>query len=667
MANNAIPTSGLDVSTPQAATAVKADAKLGYRPEIDGLRAFAVIPVILFHLHAKGFGGGSLGVDVFFVISGFLITSIVKREADSGAFSFSKFWARRIRRIVPAMLAVTITSLLFTAFFVYRPDQTAIYRQSAWALLSGANIYFWKFVGDYWGMAAGQSPFLHMWSLAVEEQFYLFVPPAIWAVYKLSPRHLLAVVMTVLAASLAAFLYAVPKNPEAAFYLLPTRAWELAAGCALAVIGVGTKGQWQAALGLIGLALIILSYFMLPTLTTPKFGINQFSLGAMQAVLGATMVIAFARSGPAFAMLANPVAVFIGKISYSLYLWHWPVIVFPLYMDKQLPVWQSVILMVVLAVLSYYFVETPTRHAKKIVPYTLAAVLATAGIAIALAITPRHYDTSAFEKPQLYIRAYDSNPTAPPIDHTWDTMNLLPAQVGKKSFVEGGVRTGQGTPQVVVFGDSHATFWAPVVRVATDKLDVPASFWVMSGVNPFFTVPPTKQKTPWYISSNDVFQYDEARIKLLKEWKPKVVVVAARWSVKWPKELQQFIDYVSKNADHVLLIEQPPELPIGNRNVLDYLCYKGFTPHGSETRYYDTANADKVKRGSDMLKMLAATHPNITVISTFDLYAHDGAGGTQTRVLDGKQVVYMDDDHLTFYGASLAESRIEQAIADALK
>ncbi|MDB5328034.1 MAG: hypothetical protein JWM57_3603 [Phycisphaerales bacterium] len=663
MANTAIPTSGLDVSTPHAATAVKADAKLGYRPEIDGLRAFAVIPVILFHLHAKGFGGGSLGVDVYFVISGFQITSIVKQEADAGSFSFSKFWARRIRRIMPAMLAVTIASLLFTAFFVYRPDQAGIYRQSAWALLSGANIYFWKFVGDYWGMAAGQSPFLHMWSLAVEEQFYLFVPPAIWVVYKLSPKHLLGVVMTVLVASLAAFLCAVPKNPEAAFYLLPTRAWELAAGCALAVIGVRAKGRWQAALGLIGLALIILSYFMLPTLKTPKFGINQFSLGAMQAVLGATMVIAFARSGPAFAMLANPVAVFIGKISYSLYLWHWPVIVFPLYMNKDLPAWQAVILMTVLAVLSYYLVETPTRHAKKIVPYMIVGLLATAGIAIALAVSPRHYDTSAFEKPQLYIRAYDSNPTAPPIDHTWDTMNLLPAQVSKTAFVDGGLRTGEGDPKVVVLGDSHATFWAPVVRVATDKLNLPASFWVMSGVNPFFTVPPTKQKTPPYISPENVLKYDKARIKLLAQWHPKVVVVASRWSVKWPKELQQFIDYVSANAEHVLLIEQPPELPIGNRNVLDYLCYKGFTPHGDETQYYDVANADKVKRGGDMLKTLAATHPNVTIVPTFDLYDH----GTQTRVLDGKQVVYMDDDHLTFYGASLAEGRIEQAIADAMK
>ena len=656
MANTAIPTSGLDVSTPHAATAVKVDAKLGYRPEIDGLRAFAVIPVILFHLGLSAFRGGNLGVDVFFVISGFLITSIVKREADTGAFSFRKFWARRIRRIMPAMLAVTIASLLFTAFFVYRPDQTAIYRQSAWALLSGANFYFWKYVGDYWGVAASQSPFLHMWSLAVEEQFYLFVPPAIWLVYKFSPKHLLAVVMTVLAASLAVFLWQMNRNPVGTFYLLPTRAWELAAGCALAVAGVKSKGAWQAALGAVGLALVVASYFIVSA--------EKASAAMILPVVGTVLIIAFARSGPAFAMLANPVTVYIGKLSYSLYLWHWPVIVFPLYMDKHLPIWQSLVLMSVLSVLSYYLVETPTRHAKKIVPYMIAGVLATAGIAIALAISPRHYDTRAFDKPQLYIRAYDSNPTAPPIDHTWDTMNLLPAQAGKKAFVEGGVRSGQGYPKVVLFGDSHATFWAPVVRDCTDKLGIPASFWVMSGVDPFFTLPPTAPKNiPWFISKENLLAYDQARIDLLAKWKPKVVVIASRWSVKSADKVRPFIDYVSANAGHVLLIEQPPELPIGNRNVLDYLCYKGFTPHGSETQYYDTANADGVKRGSDMLKMLAATHPNVSVIPTFDLYDH----GTQTRVLDGKQVVYMDDDHLTFYGASLAEGRIEQAIAEALK
>lgn len=342
------PNAGQANPTPEPAGAKQSENKLHYRPEIDGLRTFAVIPVVLFHLGYKAFAGGNLGVDVFFVISGFLITSIVKREADAGKFSFAKFWARRVRRIMPAMLAVTLAALAFTVLFVYLPDQTTIFHQATWSLLSGANIYFWKFIGDYWGSAAGQSPFLHMWSLAVEEQFYLFMPPAVWLVYKLSPKHLLAVVMTVLVASLAAFLYAVPKNPEAAFYLLPTRAWELAAGCGLAVVNIRFKGAWTGLLGLLGLALIICSYVMFPELKAPKFGLTQFSLGAMQAVLGATLVIAFARSGPAYPILANPVSVFIGKISYSLYLWHWPVIVFPAFMDKHPPIWLLVVLMTVL-------------------------------------------------------------------------------------------------------------------------------------------------------------------------------------------------------------------------------------------------------------------------------------------------------------------------------
>ena len=639
-----------------------AEPKLHYRPEIDGLRAFAVIPVILFHLKLAGFGAGSLGVDVFFVISGFLITSIVKREADAGTFSFRRFWARRIRRIMPAMIAVTVASLLFTAFFIYRPDQPTIYRQSEWSLLSAANIYFWKFVGDYWGPAAGNSPFLHMWSLAVEEQFYLFVPPAIWLIYKIAPRHLLAVVLAVLALSLATFVYAAPRTPSAAFYLLPSRAWELAAGCALAVVGSRAGGRGRAALGLLGLGLIVASYFTFPRLATTTLGLTPFSLGAMQAVLGATLVIAFARSGPAFALLANPASTYVGRISYSLYLWHWPVIVFPSYLDRHPPLWASLALMTALGVLSYYLVETPTRHAKRIVPLTLATLAATTGIAMLLTIAPpRHYDTSAFERPTITIRHYDAHPTPPPVDRAWETVEMLPAQLGSTAFVDGGLRTGAGDPQVVMLGDSHATFWAPVVQATTDRLNVPASFWMMDGVNPFFSVPPVRQKPGYHFSSDELLKYDEARVRLIKQWQPKLVVVAARWSNNELADVMPFVDYVSANAGQVLLIEQPPELPIGNRNVLEFLVYKGVEPNG-RSFFYAIADADRDRRGREMLRALAASHANVRVVSTADVYLR----GDLTRVLDGRRVVYMDDDHLTSYGASLAGPRIDRAISDAL-
>jgi peptidoglycan/LPS O-acetylase OafA/YrhL len=623
--------------------------KAHYRPEIDGLRAFAVVPVVLFHLGVAGFHGGSLGVDVFFVISGFLIMSIVRREVANGTFSFKQFWARRIRRILPAMIAVSASSLLFTFLFVYRPDQAAIGRQGAWASLSGANVYFWKYVGSYWGSAANESPFLHMWSLAVEEQFYLFMPLTVWLICKIAPRGLLACVIGVAVTSLAVFIIQSYRYPTAAFYLLPSRAWELAAGCALALVAPAGRGILQSTLSVVGLILLLASYFV----------VTSFGIGLILPVTGTVLVLAFAREGVAFHVLANRLTVFVGKLSYSLYLWHWPVIVFPMYVGLQLSVWASLGAISVLSILSYYLIEKPARQARYTVPIALIALGLTAAAAVCMARLNRIYDTSGFEVPDVYVRAYDCNPTAPPLDRTWVGMNVPPTLAGSRAFADGGVRVGVGDPQVVLLGDSHGTFWAPVINQCVTRLDVPAALWVMGGVDPFFSVPAIKRAAPWYVSQADVLEYDTARIRLLKQWRPRVVIVAARWSVKSQQSVETFVDHIVGLADHVLLIEQPPELTIGNRNALQYLCFKGYRPEDGIRHYADTANGANVLRGRDVLHKIAASHPNCSVVPIFDLYDKDG----QTLALDGRKSVYMDDDHLTYQGASLAQSRIEQAIA----
>ncbi|MEM8671745.1 MAG: acyltransferase [Planctomycetota bacterium] len=208
-------------------------AGIEYRPEIDGLRAFAVIPVILFHFGADWIPGGFVGVDVFFVISGFLITSILKRDLENGTFSIRDFWARRIRRILPAMIFVTACTLAVSHAFVFRPEQLKIGEQALASVLSLANVYFWRHTGDYWGTEAEQSPFLHAWSLSVEEQFYLFFPCILWLIYRYRPRWLQGFVLAGIVGSLALFLWGVEAHPTATFYLLPTRIWELGAGSLL--------------------------------------------------------------------------------------------------------------------------------------------------------------------------------------------------------------------------------------------------------------------------------------------------------------------------------------------------------------------------------------------------------------------------------------------------
>ena len=205
-----------------------------YRSEIDGLRALAVVPVVLFHAGVPLVGGGFVGVDVFFVISGYLITSILIEELDTGTFSIRRFYERRARRILPALFLVMAASVPF-AWAWMQPDALIGFSESiAAATFFVSNIYFWQ-TSSYFAIVNEQLPLLHTWSLAVEEQFYLVFPLVLWALWKLSPRHLLSALILLALISLAYSEWRWRGASEANFYLAPSRAWELLAGAAAGI------------------------------------------------------------------------------------------------------------------------------------------------------------------------------------------------------------------------------------------------------------------------------------------------------------------------------------------------------------------------------------------------------------------------------------------------
>lgn len=296
-------------------------SSLTYRPDIDGLRAVAVIPVVLFHLGWSSISGGFLGVDVFFVISGFLITSIITAELSSGNFSFVKFWNRRVRRIAPTLLSMVLVVMVVALTMGFRPMIEGVAYDSLAAVFSYANIAYLLQEGDYWGRAAEASPLLHTWSLSVEEQFYLFYPGflfLLWRTNKSIIRPLVVAVVCGFVVFLAAFIY----KPTFCFYMLPTRAWELGVGCIAALL---TRGQTVAEdkkslpyLSVAGLIAIVSSYFVAD-------GRNGLVLTIIP-VLGAFLIIlnVSANSIATRALSLKPM-VLVGKISYSLYVWHWPV------------------------------------------------------------------------------------------------------------------------------------------------------------------------------------------------------------------------------------------------------------------------------------------------------------------------------------------------------
>jgi peptidoglycan/LPS O-acetylase OafA/YrhL len=312
--------------------------KDNFRPDIEGLRGVAVLLVVFFHAGLLSNAplqvpGGFIGVDLFFVVSGFLITGLLIREREkTGRVNFAKFYARRVRRILPAaavvlLITIPLSSVLVT--LVQRPD---VMQDGAASALSIANIRF-AMTTDYFNPVS-YSPFLHFWSLGVEEQFYLVWPALLFVAAWRFPRLGAAVALTaVVVLSFAASLYMTDANPSWAFYMLPTRAWQLAAGGLLAV-GAGSMARVPGALQVIvSRLLVIFGWFALAALLIDAFAIDSTTipypgLAALVPTIAAVLLIASGRErhGPGVVLGLLPIR-FIGKISYSLYLWHWPMLI----------------------------------------------------------------------------------------------------------------------------------------------------------------------------------------------------------------------------------------------------------------------------------------------------------------------------------------------------
>lgn len=297
---------------------------MNYRADIDGLRALAVIPVLLYHVGVPGFAGGFVGVDIFFVISGYLICGMIDADIRNGSFSLGNFYKRRILRILPALFVMLlVTSLLAYAYCL--PVELIDFSKSlASAVGSVANFYFAQTAG-YFDGPAETKPLLHTWSLGVEEQFYFIAPLLMLLVYRLVPRRAKLLFAVVAVLSLAAAIAMTTRNLTFAFYLTPFRAWELALGAMLSVrfFPVLESTFWKNFCGIAGL-LLLFGVILLGSPSVPLLLMTSL------ASVGAALVIASSESGVSMVgrLLSLPSLVSIGLISYSLYLWHWPLIVF---------------------------------------------------------------------------------------------------------------------------------------------------------------------------------------------------------------------------------------------------------------------------------------------------------------------------------------------------
>lgn len=646
-----------------------------YRRDIDGLRAIAVLSVFFYHLGVSPFSGGFVGVDVFFVISGFLITRLIVEQKTSGKFTFAEFYIRRVRRLFPALAFTIAATLAAGVYFFTTVDLARIGGSAIAAILSFSNIYFWQQAG-YFDAAAVVKPLLHTWSLSVEEQFYLVWPAMLVILLGRFSRRvtLIAIILIGLASLIACQLMI--ESVEAVFYLSPFRAVEFAVGAAL-VWGVERPAKSALAREValaIGLALIAYAVFAFDE-ATPFPGLN-----AMIPCVGAALAIYGGEAPILGRLLSNKVAVRIGLISYSLYLAHWPIIVFYQYqkgVDPLSPTDQLLIaaMTLIASELMYRYVETPFRAFRSPSGKTRlskpAFGLVCAGIAIALISTSAHIWASGGWPWRLTpeSRAIAAAVAYPP-----------------------GRSTGAGEGakyRILVIGDSHATQHLDMLSDYFAAHDASLDYY--RTCLPFPGAIVVKEGKP------DKTCGREARGILEKTRAYDAVIVAARWDTytetthnpgearlanrdfflwrkpdagepKTPEHskavfsqaLGDFVAEMEKTGMPVLFLGQVPPMGADFSRCAAQPMWRA--PEKCRPYYTRDKAMARVAYSDEALRKVALNSPLVRHISFIDRLCPD-AGRYCRYLLDG-EYLYRDDDHVNFLGARVLGIEIRPSLDD---
>lgn len=438
-----------------------------YRPDVDGLRAVAVLLVLFFHA-GLGFSGGFIGVDVFFVISGFLITGLILKEQDAGKFSLVNFWVRRIRRILPAVTVIAVTVLAVGFFLLLPVDYTKLAHSAVAQQLMLSNFFFWRNTG-YFGGEADVMPLLHTWSLAVEEQFYLGYPFLLIFLHRFGRRATFVALSLLVLSSLALSEYGVRHHPGATFFFLPTRAWELLIGGLIWFLPRTTRVPvWLlATISWLSLA-AILGAGWLYTSTTPFPG-----MAALVPCVAAAALIYSNSTSLSFpaSILATRPFVFVGLISYSLYLWHWPFLAFYRYWsDAALNAVEGVLLLgcsFLAAILSWRFVEVPFRRR---ITISRPVLFAGAGAVVLLVVACS--SVIGLQQGLEWRVPPDASRIANVSSSRQFIHEIEVGQAAQGEFAHLG--DGTGTSSCLLWGDSHAMALAPGLNAACRDLNIRA-------------------------------------------------------------------------------------------------------------------------------------------------------------------------------------------------
>ena len=635
------------------------NAALKYRPEVDGLRTIAVFGVILFHYNPEWLRGGFLGVDVFFVISGYLLTAIINRELHQDRFAFKRFWMRRLRRLYPALVTMVIIVTLLANYIQIGQVRADLPLQALAAVFSFSNILLWKTTSGYWGADTGSMTMLHTWSLSLEEHFYLFLPVFLYVVYRYWRKWLYPALWGCTLLSFALCLYGSIYHREATFFWLPTRAWELMMGSLLAIkipdgYRPGEKTAWQGWATLAGLGLIFLSFFLIGEETYFP------SAYPLPACLGTVAILAFGRNaGFVRRFLACPPMRYVGMISYSLYLWHWPIILFSWYFPRLENPFLLLAILFAVSLLSYLLVEVPCRRqSKRTLIYLGASVVPLTYALLAIALVPRNPylppEMEHFEERASYDGGY-----------LYDFMKRL--QEG-----EVGVLYGNTTvkPEIMLVGSSHALAYSKLLIDYTEEHG--QCFMLSTGSSLEVTDPPEEETA---ISGTHGFAHDYSSVNLhrlsyVEDIHPHVVLVCGRWDRALEKaadfgpRIEEVVSHYATHSDWVIILEQVPKVDLPG-------------PYGENIRKYLLARCRAgerlvLKPDARAIEANIILRQSVAKIDLDNVLLLDPSGlltNSQGDVvpIQSDYLMYFDDDHLNVLGGKLVfESVILPRLQDVL-
>lgn len=646
-----------------------------YRPEIDGLRALAVLPVVLFHGGFQSFAGGFVGVDVFFVISGYLITTILLREMRSGSFSFRRFYERRARRILPA-LSVMMLLIIPMAWFTLTPLQFYNFAQAIGATtLFSANILYWRESG-YFEEEAEANPLLHTWSLAIEEQFYLLFPVVLLVVVTLAKRAgrsdrsaVLAALGAIAAASYIWMEWWLQRDPVGNFFLAPGRIWELIVGSFCAVVMLDFTLRRSSALSAVGLAAILWAVF------TFDEGTAFPSAAALLPVLGTALIILFADGTTVTGkLLSLKPLVWIGLISYSTYLWHQPLFVFARlgrqHATTPIQIMGLALLSLLLGYLSYRFVEQPFRKPKGSVLGSQGRIFMLAGASIigfvALSalgqITdglPQRFNLSADQ--QSYIET--SNSISPVRGSCQSRVGGANARSYDDACVLGNE---QVAPRTAILGDSHTVSLSWELGVELEARGESVRMLAHAGCGPFDDVSRAgslrESCISWSAAMYDSIRADQSVDTVVLAYKMMFHLAGtnrANYPQLPPKRdaevvesmkanIVRMVNGIAASGKDVIVVMQTPETPRRIRPTV----YKFMSDDHS--RIEGVPRAWWQQRSALAVETAQAFDPAVRILDPADLFC-DG-----TTCYAGREGVawYRDDNHLSLFGANIVVQEI---------